>query len=202
MPRFEGNRLILASHNAGKLEEIARLLEPFRIDVTSVAALGLPEPEEPEDSFVGNALIKARAAAMATGMPALADDSGLEVEALNGAPGVRTADWAETPTGRDFDLAMRRTHAAILASGAPQPWRARFCCTLALAWPDGKSLSFQGFAYGTLVWPPRGSEGHGYDPMFQPDGHTITFGEMDRWRKNEISHRADAFRQLVEGCFT
>jgi XTP/dITP diphosphohydrolase len=202
MPRFEGNRLILASHNAGKLEEIARLLEPFRIDVTSVAALGLPEPEETEDSFVGNALIKARAAAMATGMPALADDSGLEVEALNGAPGVRTADWAETPTGRDFDLAMRRTHAAILASGAPQPWRARFCCTLALAWPDGKSSSFQGFAYGALVWPPRGSEGHGYDPMFQPDGHTITFGEMDRWRKNEISHRADAFRQLVEGCFT
>ncbi len=201
MARFTGNRLVLASHNAGKLEEITRLLEPFRIEVTSVAALGLPEPEETEDSFIGNALIKARAATAATGLPALADDSGLEVDALDGAPGVRTADWAETPAGRDFGLAMRRTHAAVLATGASPPWTARFCCTLALAWPNGESVTYQGFASGALVWPPRGDQGHGYDPMFQPEGYDITFGEMDRWRKNEISHRADAFRQLVEGSF-
>ncbi|MCA3442553.1 MAG: non-canonical purine NTP pyrophosphatase [Rhodobacter sp.] len=202
MRKFTAPRLVLASHNAGKLEEIERLLQPFGVDIVSVAALGLPEPAETEASFIGNARIKAHAAARASGMPALADDSGIEVEALGGAPGVSTADWAETPQGRDFAMAMRRTWDAVEATGAGHPRRARFCCTLVLAWPAGEDVVFQGFADGTLVWPPRGTQGHGYDPMFQPDGHSITFGEMDRWEKNQISHRANAFRQLVAGCFT
>ena len=202
MRKFTEPRLVLASHNAGKLEEIERLLQPFGVDVVSVAALGLPEPAETEDSFIGNARIKAHAAARASGMPALADDSGIEVAALGGAPGVYTADWAETPQGRDFDMAMRRTWDAVEAAQASAPRLARFCCTLALAWPDGEDVIFQGFVDGQLVWPPRGTQGHGYDPMFQPDGHSITFGEMDRWEKNQISHRANAFRQLVAGCFT
>ncbi|MCA3453880.1 MAG: non-canonical purine NTP pyrophosphatase [Rhodobacter sp.] len=202
MRKFTEPRLVLASHNAGKREEIERLLQPFGVDVVSVAALGLPEPAETEDSFIGNARIKAHTAARASGTPALADDSGIEVEALGGAPGVYTADWAETPQGRDFGMAMRRTWEAVDAAGADQPWRARFCCTLALAWPDGEDIIFQGFVDGILVWPPRGTQGHGYDPMFQPDGHSLTFGEMNRWEKNLISHRADAFRKLVAGCFT
>ena len=202
MRKFTEPRLVLASHNAGKLEEIERLLQPFGVDVVSVAALGLPETAETEDSFIGNARIKAHAAARATGMPALADDSGIEVDALGGAPGVYTADWAETPQGRDFGMAMRRTWEAVEAAQASHPRRARFCCTLALAWPDGEDVIFQGFVDGQLVWPPRGTQGHGYDPMFQPDGYPITFGEMDRWEKNQISHRADAFRKLVGACFT
>ena len=202
MRRFTEPRLVLASHNAGKLEEIETLLQPFGVNVVSVAALGLPEPAETEDSFIGNARIKAHAAARTSGMPALADDSGIEVEALGGAPGVYTADWAETPLGRDFGVAMRRTWDAVEAIRAIHPRRARFCCTLALAWPDGEDVVFQGLVDGQLVWPPRGTQGHGYDPMFQPDGHSITFGEMDRWEKNQISHRADAFRKLVTGCFT
>jgi XTP/dITP diphosphohydrolase len=202
MRKFTEPRLVLASHNAGKREEIERLLQPFGVDVVSVEALGLPEPAETEDSFIGNARIKAHTAARASGMPALADDSGIEVEALGGAPGVYTADWAETPQGRDFGIAMRRTWEAVDAAGADQPRRARFCCTLALAWPDGEDVIFQGFVDGILVWPPRGTQGHGYDPMFQPDGHSLTFGEMNRWEKNLISHRADAFRKLVAGCFT
>ena len=202
MRKFTEPRLVLASHNAGKLEEIERLLQPFGVDVVSVAALGLPEPAETEDSFIGNARIKAPAAAQASGMPALADDSGIEVAALGGAPGVYTADWAETPQGRDFGMAMRRTWEAVEAAQASHPRRARFCCTLALAWPDGEDVIFQGFVDGQLVWPPRGTQGHGYDPMFQPDGYPITFGEMDRWEKNQISHRADAFRKLVGACFT
>ena len=199
--RFSEKRLVLASHNAGKLEEIGRLLEPYGVDVISAGALRLPEPAETEDSFIGNARIKAHAAARATGLPALADDSGIEVEGLGGAPGVYTADWAETPTGRDFGLAMRRTWEALERVRAPYPRRARFCCTLVLAWPDGKDDVFQGVVDGQVVWPLRGTEGHGYDPMFQPDGYDVTFGEMDRWEKNRISHRADAFRKLVEAWF-
>lgn len=201
MRKFSEPRLVLASHNAGKLEEIERLLHPFGIDVVSVAALGLPEPAETEDTFIGNARIKAHAAARASGLPALADDSGIEVAALGGAPGVYTADWAETPQGRDFGMAMRRTWDALDAAQASHPRLARFCCTLALAWPDGQDAIFQGFVDGQVIWPPRGSQGHGYDPMFQPHGHSVTFGEMDRWDKNQISHRAEAFRKLVAGCF-
>ncbi|MBK5927044.1 RdgB/HAM1 family non-canonical purine NTP pyrophosphatase [Rhodobaculum claviforme] len=195
-----GDRLVVATHNTGKLEEIAALLEPFGVDVTSAGALGLPEPEETESTFVGNARIKAHAAARATGLPSLADDSGLAVDALDGAPGVYTADWAETPTGRDFDMAMRRTWQALEDAGAPEPRRAAFCCTLVLAWPDGTDAVFEGRMEGRIVWPMRGDQGHGYDPIFQPDGWSMTFGEMDRWEKNRISHRADAFARFVAGC--
>ena len=201
MRRFTAPRLILASHNLGKLEEMAWLLEPFGVEVTSAAALGLAEPAETEDSFAGNARIKAHAAAAASGLPALADDSGIEIAALAGAPGVYTADWATTATGRDFDLAMQRAWDALEARNAPHPRRARFCCALALAWPDGKDEVFEGFISGHLVWPGRGAQGHGYDPMFQPDGSDLTFGEMDRWEKNQISHRADAFQKLVTAWF-
>jgi len=201
MRRFSGDRLVVATHNRGKLEEIAALLAPYGVILSSNADHGLPEPAETEETFVGNARIKAHAAALATGLPALADDSGIEVEALAGAPGVHTAEWAETPRGRDFGLAMRRTWEALNAADAQEPRRARFCCTLVLAWPDGHDEVFQGRVAGRVVWPGRGDQGHGYDPIFQPDGFDLTFGEMDRWEKNRISHRADAFRKLVAGCF-
>lgn len=201
MRKFSGDTLVVATHNKGKLEEIERLLAPYGLKILSAADRNLPEPEETEESFVGNARIKAHAAAQATGLPALSDDSGIEVEALGGQPGVRTADWAETPHGRDFEMAMKRTWDALEAADAPYPRRARFCCTLVLAWPDGHDEVFPGRVDGQIVWPMRGHEGHGYDPIFQPDGFDETFGEMDRWQKNRISHRADAFSQLVAGCF-
>lgn len=201
MRRFSGDTLLIATHNQGKLEEIQRLLAPYDVNVTSAAEHDLPEPEETEDSFVGNARIKAHAAARATGLPALSDDSGIEIEALGGKPGVYTADWAETPEGRDFEMAMRRTWDELERIAAPFPRRARFCCTLVLAWPDGHDEVFPGKMDGQIVWPMRGEQGHGYDPIFQPDGFDQTFGEMERWQKNRISHRADAFAQLVAGCF-
>lgn len=201
MRRFQGDRLLVATHNAGKLEEIAALLAPYGVAVTGAAEAGLPEPAETGTSFVENARIKAHAAAQATGLPALSDDSGIEVAALGGAPGVYTADWAETPTGRDFGMAMTRTWEALEAVSAPEPRQAQFCCTLVLAWPDGHDEVFAGVMPGRIVWPMRGEQGHGYDPIFQPEGHEMTFGEMDRWQKNRISHRADAFRKLVAGCF-
>lgn len=199
--KFQGDTLLVATHNAGKLEEIAHLLEPFGVKVVGAAEMNLEEPEETETTFVGNARIKAHAATKATGLPALSDDSGIEIDALDGAPGVYTADWADTGEGRDFTMAMTRAHDAVEATGAPAPHTARFCCTLALAWPDGHDEVFAGTVEGQIVWPMRGSEGHGYDPVFQPDGYDITFGEMDRWEKNRISHRADAFAKLVKGCF-
>ena len=199
--RFSGKQLLVASHNKGKLEEIARLLAPFGVAAVSAADMGLPEPAETETTFVGNAQIKAHAAAQATGLPALSDDSGIEVTALGNQPGVYTADWAETPQGRDFGLAMTKTWDMLEAIKAPLPRTARFCCTLVMAWPDGHDEVFAGEMAGQVVWPMRGDQGHGYDPIFQPDGFAITFGEMDRWQKNEISHRADAFRKLVAGCF-
>lgn len=202
MRKFSGERLLVATHNRGKLEEIEKLLEPFGISVVSAADFGLPEPEETETSFVGNARIKAHAAAQATQLPALSDDSGITIDALNGAPGVYTADWAETPQGRDFDMAMRKTWDLLEAAAAPEPRQAQFRCTLVLAWPDGHDEVFEGVMPGRIVWPMRGDQGHGYDPIFQPDGHDLTFGEMDRWQKNQISHRADAFRKLVQGCFS
>jgi XTP/dITP diphosphohydrolase len=202
MRRFSGDRLLVATHNKGKLEEISALLEPFGVSVISAGALGLPEPEETESTFVGNARIKAHAAAKATGLPALADDSGISVDGLGGAPGVNTADWAETPNGRDFQMAMTRTWDALEAAHAPYPRKAQFRCTLVLAWPDGHDEVFEGVMPGQVVWPMRGDQGHGYDPIFQPDGYDITFGQMDRWEKNRISHRADAFRKLVAGSFT
>jgi XTP/dITP diphosphohydrolase len=202
MRRFAGDRLVVATHNRGKLEEIAALLAPCGVTAVGAAELGLPEPAETETTFLGNARIKAHAAARAAGLPALADDSGIKVDALGGAPGVHTADWAETPAGRDFVQAMTRTWRLLEDARAPEPRRARFRCTLVLAWPDGHDEAFDGAVEGRIVWPMRGSLGHGYDPVFLPDGRDLTFGEMDRWEKNRISHRAVAFRKLMEGCFT
>jgi len=194
-------KLVVATHNQGKLEEIARLMQPFGIETVSAGQLGYDEPEETEDTFIGNARIKAHYAAKKSGLPALADDSGIEVDALGGAPGVYTADWSETPNGRDFVMAMTRTWNELEKIGAPAPRTARFCSTLVIAWPDGHDEVFEGKIEGQVVWPMRGEEGHGYDPIFQPDGYDITFGEMDRWEKNKISHRARAFELLVKGCF-
>ncbi len=196
MRRFVGDRLLVATHNRGKLEEIADLLRDYGIAVVGAAEMNLPEPNETGTSFVENARIKAHAAAQATGLPALSDDSGIEIDALQGAPGVYTADWAETPNGRDFGLAMTRAQDALIASGALPPWTARFCATFVLAWPDGHDEVFPGKVEGRFVWPMRGDQGHGYDPVFQPEGHDVTFGEMERWQKNRMSHRADAFRKL------
>jgi len=201
MRKFTGQTLLVATHNAGKLEEFQEILGPLGITVTSAKDHGLPEPEETGTTFVENARLKAHAAAQATGLPALADDSGLEVDALGGAPGVYTADWAETPSGRDFIMAMEKTHAKLIDANAPQPWTARFCCTLVLAWPDGHDEVFEGHANGQLVWPRRGQDGHGYDPMFQPAGDTRTFAEMTHAEKNALSHRGAAITALLKGCF-
>lgn len=199
--KFEGREILLATHNAGKLAEMTELFAPFGISVIGAGDRDLPEPEETETTFAGNARIKAHAACQATGLPALADDSGIVVDALDGAPGVYTADWAETPDGRDFMLAMTRTHDAVLKSGAPKPWTAAFMATLVLAWPDKHDEVFVGRVDGELVWPVRGALGHGYDPMFQPAGHARTFAEMPAAEKNTMSHRSDAFAKLIEGCF-
>jgi XTP/dITP diphosphohydrolase len=196
--RFTGPQLVIASHNAGKVREIAELLAPYGVDVVSAAQLDLPEPEETATTFIGNAELKARAAAAAAGRPALADDSGLVVPALDGAPGIYSARWAG-PT-KDFAIAMARVqHDLEASSGADR--RAYFVAALSLCWPDGHCESFEGRVDGRLVWPPRGSMGFGYDPMFVPDGHAITFGEMEPAAKHAISHRADAFRQLTAACF-
>ncbi len=196
MRKFADSVLLVATHNRGKLEEVQALLKDHGISVVGAAAKGLPEPEETGTTFVENARIKAHAAASATGLPALADDSGIEIDALGGAPGVYTADWAETADGRDFVMAMTRAQEELEAANAAHPRTARFCCTFVLAWPDGHDEIFKGRMEGQVVWPMRGDKGHGYDPVFQPDGYEITFGEMDRWQKNQISHRADAFRKL------
>lgn len=199
--KFEGGTLLMATHNQGKLEEMIHLLSPFGVTVIGAKDKNLPEPDETEDTFVGNARIKAHAAAQATGLPALSDDSGITIDALDGAPGVYTADWAETENGRDFVMAMTKTHEKLEAVNAPYPRLAQFRCTLVLAWPDGHDEVFDGVMAGQLVWPMRGDQGHGYDPIFQPDGYDITFGEMDRWEKNKISHRAKAVEAFVAGCF-
>ncbi len=201
MRRFTEKRLLVATHNAGKLSEMRALLAPYGVEVVGAAEAGLAEPVETEDNFVGNARIKARAAVTATGLPALADDSGISVDALAGAPGVYTADWAETSNGRDFGMAMQRTWDELEAKGAPAPRKAQFRCTLVLMWPDGHDEVFEGVLPGQVVWPPRGAEGHGYDPIFMPDGHDVTLGEMSAQMKNSLSHRAIAARKLIKGCF-
>ena len=201
MRGFEGDTLVLASHNAGKLREIAALLEPFGITCKSAAEFGLEEPDETEDTFAGNARIKAHAASKGTGLPALSDDSGIAVDLLGGAPGVYTADWAETDKGRDFPMAMEKVWSLVTATGADQPYTCRFCCTLCLAWPDGHDEVFEGTVEGQLVWPMRGELGFGFDPIFLPNGETETFGEMDPAKKHGKSHRADAFAKLVAGPF-
>lgn len=199
---FDGDKLVLATHNAGKVREIGALLAPFGVEVISAGELGFSEPEETEDSFAGNARIKAHFAASESGLPALSDDSGLMVDALDGAPGVYTADWAETPNGRDFPMAMKKVWDLLEEKKAPLPRTARFCCTLCLAWPDGHDEIFEGVVEGQLTWPMRGDKGFGFDPMFIPDGHTVTFGEMAAEDKHAMSHRADAFAKLVAGSFS
>jgi XTP/dITP diphosphohydrolase len=198
--RAIGDKLVIATHNAGKLREITDLLEPFGISCVGAAELDLPEPEEIGNTFVDNAELKARSAADLTGLPALADDSGLCVDALGGMPGIFSARWAEERAGgRDFSMAMERVWEALEASGPKASRDAHFACALALAWPnDGQAEAFEGRVDGTLVWPPRGERGFGYDPMFVAAGYQETFGEMDPEEKHRISHRADAFRKLVE----
>ena len=201
MRRFDGKRLLVATHNAGKLEEMRALLAPYGVEVVGAAEMGLAEPVETEDNFIGNARIKAHAAVAATGLPALSDDSGISVDGLDGAPGVYTADWAETGNGRDFGMAMTRTWRELEARNAPFPRSAQFRCTLVLAWPDGHDEVFEGVLPGQVVWPPQGAQGHGYDPIFRPDGHDITLGQMTTEQKNGVSHRARAVAKLLEACF-
>lgn len=193
---FTDDTLVIASHNPGKVREIADLLRPFVGHFQSAGALGLDEPEETGTTFRANAELKALAAARGSGRPALADDSGLVVPALDGAPGIYSARWAGP--GKDFRAAMKRIRDELPA-GADRA--AHFVCALALAWPDGHVETVEGRVHGTLVWPPRGERGFGYDPMFQPAGFADTFGEMEAESKHRISHRADAFRQLVARCF-
>jgi XTP/dITP diphosphohydrolase len=202
MPSLTGCDLVVATGNSGKLAEFRALLGPRGVQIISLADLGLDEPEETEVDFRGNALLKARAAAKASGKPALADDSGLCVRGLGGAPGVFTADWAETGTGRDFKMAMQKTWGLVQAVSKNASKVAEFRCALAVVWPDGLESVFEGSLAGELVWPSRGAEGHGFDPIFQPVGHSITMGEMDQALKNSISHRADAVSKLLKGCFT
>lgn len=212
MKRLEG-KWVIASHNAGKLREIEALLVPYGVEPISAAELDLPEPDEIGTSFIDNADLKARAAADLSGLPALSDDSGLCVEALGDRPGIFSARWAlvdshvasEAGPGaiegaRDFDRAMRRVEEELQAAGPDASRNAHFVCALALCWPDGTSEWFEGRVDGTLVWPPRGDRGFGYDPMFVPSGHSRTFGEMEPEEKHAMSHRADAFRKLVAAC--
>jgi XTP/dITP diphosphohydrolase len=192
--RFTGDRLVIASHNEGKVAEISALLAPFAIEAVSAASLGIAEPEETGDSFEANAALKARAAAEATGLPALADDSGLVVPALGGAPGIYSSRWAGA--AKDFRMAMERVHRGL----GDRDRSARFVAVLALGWPDGRMELFRGEVAGMLVWPPRGERGFGYDPVFVPEGGVETFGEMEPAKKHKISHRARAFAALVQGC--
>jgi XTP/dITP diphosphohydrolase len=192
-------KLVIATHNPGKLKEIQDLLAPLGIECVSAAELGLPEPEEIGNTFIDNADLKAREAADLSGLPALADDSGLAVDALHGLPGIFSARWAEDEDGdRDFGRAMERVWREVEAAGEDAGLDAHFACALSLAWPDdGQVQSFEGRVDGKLVWPPRGDRGFGYDPMFVPAGYDQTFGEFDPEEKHRVSHRADAFRKLV-----
>lgn len=194
--RFDGGKLIVASHNTGKVREIRDLLTPFDTEVLSATDLNLAEPEETGDTFVANAKLKALAATTAANLPALADDSGLSVDALDGAPGIYSARWAGAE--KDFLAAMKKIEQEL---GDKDNRRARFMCALALAWPDGHCEVFEGTVAGKLEFPPRGTKGFGYDPIFVPDGHTVTFAEMEPAAKHAMSHRADAFHQFVAACF-
>jgi XTP/dITP diphosphohydrolase len=190
---------VIASHNEGKVHELGQLFEPYGIECVSAGSLDLPEPAETEDTFEGNALLKARTAAAGSGLIALADDSGLEIEALGGAPGVHSARWGGKD--RDFDKAMQRVHEELEATGGAYT-RANFSCALALAAPNGEDTVFTGRVFGNIHWPPRGDRGFGYDPIFVPDGYDETFGEMDPALKNELSHRMRAFEQLIEATYS
>ncbi|WP_420548434.1 RdgB/HAM1 family non-canonical purine NTP pyrophosphatase [Curvivirga sp.] len=198
MKSLRGQKLVIATHNKGKVPEIAALLEPYGVEVTSAGELGISEPEETEATFKGNALLKAHHSAKASGLPALADDSGLAVDALDGKPGIYSARWAVKDGVRDFNYAMEKVNDEL---GENDNRTARFICSLALVWPDGEEACVEGFVEGDIVWPARGDKGFGYDPVFQPKGFDITFAEMEPQRKHEMSHRADAFKKLVELVF-
>ncbi|MFN7027094.1 MAG: RdgB/HAM1 family non-canonical purine NTP pyrophosphatase [Pseudorhizobium sp.] len=211
MRKLDTKTIVVASHNAGKIREIADLIGPFGFSAKSAAELNFVEPDETGTTFEENAAIKALASAKASGLPALSDDSGLVVDALGGAPGVYTANWAEREDGtRDFAMAMEKVETALAEMGATHPHQrtSRFVSVLCLAWPDGHTEFFRGEVEGKLVWPPRGDKGFGYDPLFQPDGHDLTFGEMSShekhgWSRGEpeaLSHRARAFKRFVETC--
>lgn len=205
--RLGAETLVIATHNAGKLKEISALLEPHGLSCISAGSLGLPEPPETGRTFVENALIKARAASESAGLPALADDSGLCVAALDGRPGVWTADWAERqwfegPPGRDWYMAMGKVEGMLAERGPGVDRSCWFACVLALAWPDGEQAVYEGRVDGTLAWPPRGTLGFGYDPVFVPTGDTRTFAELDPAEKHRISHRAEAFARLVANQFS
>lgn len=207
MRKLGSETLVIATHNAGKLKEIGALLAPYGVNCISAGSLGLPEPEETGRTFVENALLKARAAAEASALPALADDSGLSVAALDGAPGVYTADWAERqwfegPPGRDWYMAMGKVEGLLCEKGPEVDRSCWFSCTLAIAWPDGDSVVYEGRADGRFTWPPRGVMGFGYDPVFVPTGSDRTFAELDPSEKHRISHRADAFARLVAEQFS
>ena len=204
--KLGSGKLVIATHNAGKLKEIGAMLEPYGLDCISAGSLGLPEPAETGTTFVANALIKARAAAEASGLPALADDSGLSVSALDGRPGVYTADWAarqwfEGEPGRDWYMAMGKVEGLLQGKGPDTPRNAWFSCVLALAWPDGEHAVYEGRVDGSLTWPPRGTLGFGYDPVFVPEGREQTFAELDPAEKHAMSHRADAFAKLKADQF-
>ncbi|MDO8422301.1 MAG: RdgB/HAM1 family non-canonical purine NTP pyrophosphatase [Parvibaculum sp.] len=196
--KFEDKQLVIASHNQGKVSEFRELFKSFPVELTSVSELNHVEPDETGDTFQANAELKALAAATRSGIPALADDSGLCVEALNGQPGIYSARWAGPQ--KDFDFAMEKVRLGLVEEGTLNT-RAYFIAGLALAWPDGHVEYFEGRVDGDLVWPPRGLKGFGYDPMFIPDGHEITFGEMEPDAKHAMSHRAHAFKQLIDACF-
>jgi len=205
--RLGSETLVIATHNGGKLKEISALLAPYGVQCISAGSLGLPEPEETGTTFVENALIKARAAAEASQLPALADDSGLSVAVLEGRPGVYTADWAERQwfegePGRDWYMAMGKVEGLLAGKGPEVDRSAWFSCVLAIAWPDGEEAVYEGRADGALTWPPRGRLGFGYDPVFVPRGRTETFAEIDPAEKHAISHRADAFAKLVAEQFS
>lgn len=197
--KLKPGKLVIASHNPGKVREIRALLGPFGIEPVSAAELDLPEPEETGTTFIANAELKAMQAADLSGLPALSDDSGLCVDALLGDPGIFSARWAGPE--KDFDLAMASVWQKVEAAGPEASRSAHFVCALALAWPDGHVEGFEGRVDGTLVWPPRGTNGFGYDAMFQPLGHDVSFGEMDPAAKHAMSHRADAFAKLVAAVF-
>lgn len=205
--RLGSGSLVIATHNAGKLKEISALLAPHGVNCLSAGSLGLPEPAETGTTFIQNALIKARASAEASGIVSLADDSGLSVAALDGRPGVYTADWAqrqwfEGKPGRDWYMAMGKVEGMLCETGPDTPRDAWFSCVLALAWPDGETAVYEGRVDGTLTWPPRGTMGFGYDPVFVPQGSELTFAELDPAEKHRISHRADAFAKLVADQFS
>ncbi len=196
MRQFKEQELIIATHNKGKVREIAELLKPYISKFTSAGELNLPEPEETGNTFVENAILKARAAASASGKCALADDSGVSVTALNGEPGIYSARWAGPE--KDFSLAMRKIHERL---GDAKDRSAAFICVLALAWPDGHVETFEGKIEGDIIWPARGNKGFGYDPVFVPKGDTRTFAEIEAEEKHKVSHRAKAFEKLVHSCF-